>query len=478
MRGIMKIIGVVVTLSIALGAASQPAPPRQTVITAVTVIDVPAGRAIPDQTVVVTGDRIARTGPRAGFKVPSGATVVDGTGKFLIPGLWDMHGHLFSNSHKPGTDDHAWHFPLYIATGVTGMRDMWTNLDEIPLVRQWQAERAAGRMLAPYVAVTGPMLNGADGILRNVMVVTTADEARRAVDRLADGGAVAVKIHSRLPREAYFAMMARANERRIPVVGHVPAPITLREAIRAGQHSIEHSNGVADGCATEKAEAEATQLREQNPAAGRVQRLILDGYDEARCADLMRQLAAARTWVVPTLADAQVRLAPGERDRAGRPELRYVPKAERDDWEAGRPNRQPIAAEVAETRRRVYLEQRRMVGLMQRAGVPLLVGTDVSNPWIVPGFSVHDELAFFVDAGLTPAEALRAATLSPARYLGMTDTRGSIAAGKFADMVLLDADPLADIHHTTKIRAVFVNGRYLDRAFLDGLLVDLERGGR
>jgi imidazolonepropionase-like amidohydrolase len=472
----MKYIGSAIALLLTVISTSQP--PAITAITGVTVIDVVAGRGVADRTVVVTGDRITRMGPRAGFKVPPGARVVDGGGKFLAPGLWDMHGHLFSNSHKPGTDDHAWHFPLYVATGVTGMRDMWTNLDEIPVVRRWEAERTAGAMLAPYVAVTGPMLNGADGILRNVIVITSADEARRAVDRLADGGAVAVKIHSRLPREAYFALMARANERRIPVVGHVPAPITLREAIRAGQHSIEHSNGVADGCASEKVEAEATRLREQNPAAGRVQRLILDGYDDARCADLMRQLAAARIWVVPTLADAQVRLAPGERDRAGRPELRYVPQAERDDWDAGRPNQRPIAADVAEARRQTFLQQRRFVGMMQRAGVPLLVGTDVSNPWIVPGFSVHDELAFFVDAGLTPAEALRAATLAPARYVGMTDTRGTIAAGKFADMVLLDANPLADIRNTRTIRAVFLNGRYLDRTFLDGLLADLERGGR
>jgi imidazolonepropionase-like amidohydrolase len=450
---------------------------KDVAITGVTVVDVAAGRDLADQTVVIHADRIAKVGPRTRVGAPRGAQLVDGTGMFVIPGLWDMHGHLFSNSHKPGTDDHAWHFPLYVATGVTGVRDMWTNLDEIPTVRRWMDDRAAGRLLAPRVAVTGPMVNGPDGILRNVIVVTSADDARQVVDRLAEGGAQAVKIHARVPREAYLALMARASERHIPVVGHVPAFITVREAIAAGQHSIEHMNGIADGCASAAVEAEAMRLREGSPAPGQVQQLIVDGYDEARCQDLLRMLAAAHLWQVPTQVDARLRLAPSDAATT-RAELRYVPAAERDDWDRGRGPGRAVAPALAAIRKRVFLQQQQLVGMMQRAGVPIMTGTDVSNPWIVPGFSVHDELALLVEAGLSPAEALRAATLSPARYLGMTDVLGSIAAGKAADLVLLDADPLADIHNSTRIRAVFVNGRYEDRAALDRLLADLARNGR
>jgi imidazolonepropionase-like amidohydrolase len=174
---------------------------------------------------------------------------------------------------------------------------------------------------------------------------------------------------------------------------------------------------------------------------------------------------------------ARIRLTPADAAAASQEELKYVPKVERDDWERGRTNARQVSPELAAIRRRVFLQQRQLVGLMQRAGVPLMTGTDVSNPWVVPGFSVHDELAQFVEAGLTPAEALRAATLAPARYLGMTQTLGTVTKGKFADLVLLDRDPLADIRNSTSIRGVFVNGRYQDRAALDRLLASAAAAG-
>jgi imidazolonepropionase-like amidohydrolase len=460
-------------VSAALVAAAQSR--TTTAITNVTVIDVDAGRDIPSQTVVIDGDRIDSVGPTKAARVPRGATVVDGTGKFLIPGLWDMHGHLFSNSGKAGADMHAWYYPLYVAAGVTGIRDMWTNLDEIPLVKQWNADAEAGKLLGPRVMFTGPMINGNDGGLRNVIVVMTPDEARRVVDTVKDGGGAAMKIHSRLPHDAYIALAARARERQIPVIGHLPASVTAREAITAGQHSIEH-NPLSDGCASEAAETEAMAMRERRPVPAQVQQIILDAYDQQRCEDLMRRLHDAGVWQVPTLVEARSRLL-AEPSRTMRDELKYVPKAERDGWVGPRPtpkDRGDGAAELlAQTRPRVFQQMQKLVGMMQRFGVPLMTGTDVSNPWVIPGFSVHDELALFVGSGLTPAEALRAATLAPARYLGKTDTLGTVAKGKLADLVLLDANPLADIHNTLKIRSVMVGGRYLDRAALDAQLAGL-----
>jgi imidazolonepropionase-like amidohydrolase len=304
-----------------------------------------------------------------------------------------------------------------------------------------------------------------------VTVVTTPDEARRVVDTVKDGGAAAVKIHGRVPHDAYVALLARARERQIPVVGHLPASVTVREAIAAGQHSIDHVNNIADGCASEAIEAEVMRLRELRPAPQNVQQMIIDGYDQQRCEDLMRRLRDAGVWLVPTLVESRARLLQSDPVRTSRDELKYVPKSEREVWDAARPNARAQA--LADTRQRVYQQGQKLVGLLQRSGVPLMTGTDVSNPWLVPGFSVHDELALFVESGMTPAEALRAATLAPARFLGKTDTLGTAAAGKLADLVLLDADPLADIRNTLKIRAVVAGGRLVDRAALDQLLAGL-----
>lgn len=276
-----------------------------------------------------------------------------------------------------------------------------------------------------------------------------------------------------MPRDVYFALAARAKERGVPLIGHVPGAITVLEAARAGQKSIEHY-GIADGCASVEAETEAMRLRSdrsQRQPPGKVQQLIVDGFDERRCGELLRELARLGTWQVPTLVASRFRLVPSDPASTSRPELQYVAAAERDQWTTSRSAAiQQTAPALAETRRQVFAQQKRIVGLMQRAGVPLLAGTDVTNPWLVPGFSLHDELALFVEAGLTPAEALRTATLAPASYFGETGRTGTVAKDRTADLVLLDANPLADIHNTLKVRAVVLNSRYVDRRALDQLL--------
>jgi hypothetical protein len=239
-----------VFLAIVASAAPRQVSPQGVAITGVNVVDVARGQSVANQTVVIRGARIVVVGPRASVAVPATARVVDGRGMYLMPGLWDMHGHLFQHSSRPGTDEHVLQFPLYVANGVTGVRDMWTNLEDLPRVQRWNADRASGALVAPRILPTGPMFDGENGILRNVLVVTSAGDARRAVDSVVDGGAQAIKIHSALSREAFFAIAVRAKQRGVPVIGHVPAPVTLLEAAHAGQHSVEHSNGIADGCAS------------------------------------------------------------------------------------------------------------------------------------------------------------------------------------------------------------------------------------
>jgi imidazolonepropionase-like amidohydrolase len=454
---------------------------RDIAIVGAAVIDVAAGKAIAGQTIVVRGPRIVAMGPRATTTVPRGALVVDGAGKFLMPGLWDMHGHIFPRATKPA-DERAWQLPLYVATGVTGVRDMWTNLEDFAQVRGWDEAALAGRLIAPRIVPTGPMFDGPTGIFRNdAIVVADSADARRTVDSVARGGAHAVKIHNAIPRDAFFALAARAKERGLPLIGHVPGHVTVREALAAGQSDIEHS-GASDGCDTEAAEAEAMRQRAgvgQRPAPGVIQQLLLDNHDDARCDDLMKELVRRRTWVTPTLVVARYMLIPDDSTITTRDELRFVPAAERAEWNARRDStqRRRMPPALAATRRNVFRAQEKLVATMQRAGVSLMIGTDMANDWLVPGFSVHDELAAFVESGVSPAEALRAATLTPARYLRATDSLGSVAAGRVADLVLLDADPLADIRNTRRIRAVFTRGRYLDRAALDAVLSGAERGG-
>jgi len=277
--------------STASGVDAQ-APAREIAIIGASVIDVAAGKAVPGQTIVVRGQRIVVMGPQATTTVPKGALVVDGVGKFLMPGLWDMHGHVFPRAKNPA-DERAWQLPLYVATGVTGVRDMWTNLEDFPQVRAWDENAVAGRLIAPRIVPTGPMVDGPTGIFRNdAIVVSGSADARRAVDSIASGGALAVKLHNGVPREAFFALAARSKERGLPLIGHVPASVTVREALAAGQSDIEHY-GAADGCATDAAEAESARMRTSPAlrlAPGRVQQFMLDNYDVQRCDDLMKEL--------------------------------------------------------------------------------------------------------------------------------------------------------------------------------------------
>jgi imidazolonepropionase-like amidohydrolase len=469
----------VAVLMVAAHSLGGQAPAREIAIVGAAVVDVAAGRAIPDQTIVVRGARIVAMGARGTTPVSRAALIVDGAGKFVIPGLWDMHGHIFPHEKSAPTDERAWHLPLYIATGVTGVRDMWTNLEDFAQVRAWDEAVAAERLIGPRVVPTGPMIDGPRGIFRDIaIVVGSSADARRVVDWIARGGGRAVKMHNGIPREAFFALAAQAKARGLPLIGHVPSTVTVREAIAAGQSDIEHYTA-SDGCASATAEAEAMRLRAdttQRPPPGRVQQLIMAGYDAQRCADLMKELAQRGVWVTPTLVVARYLLDPDDPTITSRDELRYIPAVERAGWDKTRAaGLRRMSPAVLQTRRGVFAAQQKLALTMERAGVHVMIGTDVANDWLVPGFSVHDELALFVDAGMSPAEALRAATLTPAKYLLATDSLGTVAAGHVADLVLLDANPLDDIHATKSIRAVFARGRYLDRAALDTLLSRAEQ---
>ena len=423
-------------------------------LTHVTVIDVTGGPARRDVTVVINGDRISAIGDSTKTSVPTDTRVVDAAGKFLIPGLWDMHVHWYARDT----------FTLFTANGVTGVREMFGNPDLL----RWRDEIAKGSLLGPRMVVASPIIDGPDPIWPNSIAVRNEEEGRKAVIRVKRWGADFVKVYALLARDAYFGVADEAKRQGITFVGHVPYSVSPREASDAGQKSIEHLTGIMIECSAKEKELRAELVKARSPdARARVQAAALETYDEKKAADLFARFVKNQTWQCPTLTVLRSSAFSGDEKywRDGR--LRYIPRQVQQRWSLRTANRSEGAQAGAE---KVLQKEFEIVGAMSRAGVPILAGTDTGNPFCFPGFSLHDELALLVIAGLTPVEALRAATLNPAKFLGLDKTLGTIEPGKIADLVLLDANPLEDIRNTQRINAVVTNGRLFDRKALDKLL--------
>lgn len=475
------------TLLVGTSVAAQDA---SLVIAHATVVDMETGERLPDRSVLVERERIVAVGPSAEIAVPAGAVVVDGTGRFLIPGLWDMHSHALLRWR--------WAAPLNVAYGVTGIRDMATGtpLAEIGRLRD---DIAAGRAVGPRIVAAGPLVDGAPPIFRGYPAVETEAEARAVVDSLAEGGADFIKVYTRLPRDLFLAILDQASRRGLRVAGHVPLAVTTAEASDAGLWSVEHAYRHRMACSTAEEEIRAA-LRQQMEAEAREDRVAYEAIEEAtfrlgiesysaeRCEALGRRLARNGTWVVPTLVEMRSRFRPERYNEPGfddlftQTALRYVPRRLAARWRDGlayqlglREGLAPSesAFDAGERMRAREVETRlRMVGDLRRGGAGILAGTDAfeSFPLVINGVSLHEELALLVEAGLTPLEALQAATLNPARALDRTRDHGTVAPGKLADLVLLDADPLDDLTNTVRIHAVVLNGALLDRSALDALL--------
>jgi hypothetical protein len=441
---------------LAVPASMQARNPEIFSIAHVTVVDAATGTELKDQTVVIQDGRIITVAAAATpeGQLPSGQTV-DAHGGFLIPGLWDMHVHIQDLAD----------LPLYIANGVTGVRMMAGQKDTKAL----RAELASAP-LSPEIIVGSAIVDGDPPVWPGSIVVRKPDEARRTVDSIKAGGADFVKVYGGVPRDAYFALADEARKQDIPFVGHLPFAITAQEASDAGQRSIEHLDGISFGCS--RREKELTHDRQDAPhfvARMRVEAEAYNSLDNAQCLALMQQFRRNGTWQVPTLTVNRVMGLLDDRRFTSDPRLAYMSGRVRDRWQDD-PRFRRWRPEFFALKRSLFAADERLVGFMFRSGVPLMAGTDAMNPYCFPGFSLHDELALLVESGLTPLAALRAATLNPALFLGRSADLGTISVGKRASLVLLDADPLANIHNTTRIRAVWQEGRYFDRAALDQML--------
>jgi imidazolonepropionase-like amidohydrolase len=473
-RGSLRLL-----LLLALSAAT--ASPQSLVIAHVTVIDATGRAPGPNSTVVIDYDRIVAITPAKKAHIPKGATIVDGTGKFLIPGLWDMHTHGTSDDRAP------WSQLLFLANGVVGVRDM----SGPPDAHAWRAAQAANPNPSPTLYLGSPIVDGPHPVWPDSIVVADEKSARTTVDEQQQRGAQFIKVYSRLPRSAYFAIADEANKRGIPFEGHVPDAVRASEASDAGQRSIEHLTRVALACSknqeeiradTERAEAAfrspdatAAQTMQSGAAIIALGQRTIDTFDEATAQALFARFIKNKTWQCPTLT--LLRAMIDDPLPADDPRLKYLSKTVRARWEAGYYKNFPPPARTAMAKltRAEFDQSLKIVGEMNRAGVPLLAGTDSMNPGCFPGFGIHDELALLVDAGLTPLEALQTATRNAATFMGESTKRGTLEAGKVADLVLLDKDPLQDIHNTRTIRAVVLNGKLFRRADLDAMLAQAER---
>ncbi|HEU4560155.1 MAG TPA: hypothetical protein VFS20_20055, partial [Longimicrobium sp.] len=289
-------------LLLAAIAGAAPARAQELALAHVTVVDVESGQLRRDQTVVIRGNRIAWTGPAGQARVPAGARVVDASGRYVIPGLWDMHVH----TSREGRARHFW--PQFLAFGVTGVREMGSYLDTL---QYWRAEARKPGALAPRIVYSSPMLDGSPTSWRHGYAVANAQEARRAVDTMQALGFDFLKVYNRLSREAYFAIAQRARERGIPFAGHVPNAITPAEASNAGQRSIEHlgdriyiecvPNGSALLQAFMAARGEGIPADSLTRARGRLFSAALAGPDAAACRPFFERLVANGTWLTPTL---------------------------------------------------------------------------------------------------------------------------------------------------------------------------------
>lgn len=417
------------------------------------VVDSDAGRVMEDWTVIVVGGRIAWAGPSDRAQIPDDARTIDAAGRYLVPGLADMHVHLEEED-----------LPLLLANGVTLARDLNGAPDHL----RWRDEVAAGARLGPTLVVSSPLTAGTPQRYHHELA-TTPEQGRELVREYADAGYDCVKVYDGLGLEVYRAIADEARRVGLPLVGHVPADVGLHEALAQGQASIEHVEQI-------------------------LYRIVDNPHDPdpAVIPAAVAEIAAAGTTVTPTLAVMRAlslaRTSPLYRRLLQRPEVAYAPAWARQWWAslagpggdaAGAEPRVTVAGPAdAKPPSAFFAFLQELTRQLHAAGVPLLAGTDTPNPQMVAGFSLHDELETLVNAGLTPAATLRAATAGAASFLGTPEEFGSIVAGARADLVLLDGDPLQDVSALRSPEAVMVRGRWLGRDELDAMLAEVAAARR
>ncbi len=413
-------------------------------ITNVTVIDVREGLALSEMTVVVSGKQISQVGKTNAVKIPKDAKIINGAGKFLIPGLWDLHTH-FTDSGKSS-------FSLFIANGVTSVRDMYGDLDKL---KTWRKEIEDGKVIGPRMKITGAAIEGSEVAGFHKFIKTPA-EAEEFIASLAAKGADHVKIRSYASKEIYLAICESAKRHNLKLVGHPPWGIDYSIGFSAGQVSFEHG----------------------------YYPYLLGKMSAEEKKQVIETMVKNNVYLVPTLVTWEPRTKPymdveamvNDGSDKLDPRRKYIEDSLLTNWKEGLKYRKEEKREGLTGWREVLDSSAKETGELFRAGVKVMPGTDTGATAIFPGYDLHEELRLFVEKmGLTPAETLRSATLEPAEFYSISSTIGTIEQGKLADLVLLDANPLTDINNTKRINSVMVNGKFLAQKDLQKMLEQVEK---
>jgi imidazolonepropionase-like amidohydrolase len=450
--------------------------PGALVFTNATLIDGTGAGPRPNTTIVVAGNRIAAVGHH-GVAPPAGIRVVDLRGKYVLPGLWEMHSHTIGLERILS--------PAFIANGVTTVREMWGT----PHVRSVRERIDSGELLGPRMVVGSDIIDGPNSAIAGFegnfpIQVRTVAEARAAVRKVKRDNPDFVKLYSYLRRDTFVAAAEEAKRLGLPIAGHVPDRISVTLGSDLGMRSQEHLYALYVDVSSARDEIrqaiENTPLDPAKPfdwffAVRFLERDAIKSYDPRRAAEVFATLARNRTALCPTLGVLHIFWFP-EEFFLGDPRVRYVPPWVRKIWEEGlRSEKEFPPGEIA-AGREFYDASLRMVGEAFKAGVRIIPGTDVNYlaPYQFAGFSLHDELARLVDCGLTPMQAIQAATLDAARTVDLQHVSGTVTPGKFADLLVVDDNPLADIRNTQRIHAIVTNGRLITRSERERILAEIE----
>lgn len=418
----------------------------------VNVVPMDKERILPKQTVIVRDGKIVAMGPAATINVPKGVRRIEGTGKYLMPGLADMHAHFAVSGTSPNemADNQAISV-LFVANGVTTVRNMWGT----PVVLALRKQIDGGQVLGPHIFTTGPINGDTRPTTRRVL---TVEQAAAVVAEDKKAGYDAIKI-TRVPRTIYDALVAAARKEGLPVYGHVSdgsandEPVSLAHTLELRQDSIEHLGG-----------HDFALLAKGSPPPRGFQQAVAN-MDWSLLPGLVAATRAAGTWLCPTLVDQSKFVTSEEAAKLlAEPAMRYIPGWLMENWKKS-PSINLNAQRGAE--RKAFFEFKlKLTKALHDGGVGMLLGTDCMNPLNVPGFSIHEELAYFVKAGLTPYQALRAGTSGAAEFLKQQDEFGTVAVGQRADLLLLEANPLEDVRNAAKRVGVMVRGQWFTEAEL------------
>lgn len=439
----------------------------------VNIVDVENLNILSGQTIVVKGNKISSIVPHSEKAEIKAKRVIDGHGKYVMPGLWDMHTHYTTSTNYAGF------LNLFIANAVLGVRDLWGDLTT-------RDSLVASDIIRPRIYLSGHIMDGPFTLLQGTLQPETPEEATSLVDSLYKKGADFIKVYDDLSPEIYHAIATHCNELGLPFAGHVPMDITAIEASNLGQKSIEHMNGIFKSSSSRQPiidslehQFEQAFMQRNIPKAldvyQKLSQLLVSSFDEDEFANLVKVLKKNNTYVTPTLIVLKNHWQRKDNKFREDPRLKYIPSELRSQWNPF--NNFPSSMftdDIWNSGKKLVETGKIITGLLQKEGVSLLAGSDCGVSYVLPGFSLHEELELLVECGLSNGEALQTATLNPAKYFGISDSLGTISVNKIADFVILEDNPLENIANTQLIYGIVQGGSYLNRMQLDELLKDAE----